>query len=184
MSHYRDDWTSDRLPKWLPHVQHLIGKPINALEIGAYEGRSTVWMIENILTHPSSQIICLDPFCENAKFNQYADYLPRFVENTHPYRSKIRIIQSFSQDVLPETLLGFVPGKFNLIYVDGSHEPADVISDAILALAVANPGAVIAFDDYGWQDVRTAVDLWLELGRAGDKVQVVLQDYQLLVRVT
>ncbi len=181
MSNYKDDWTSDRLPKWLPHVQHLIGKPIHVLEIGCYEGRSTVWMIENIVKHPGGRVVCLDPFCENAYFNHYADYLPRFVQNTKPYRSMIQMVQSFSQDISASTLLDFVPAKFDLVYVDGSHETADVLSDAALALAVANPGAVIAFDDYEWPGVRAAVDRWLQ--EVGDKVQVVFRNYQLLVRV-
>lgn len=32
------------------------------LEIGSYEGRSAVWFLENILTHPTARIVCVDLF--------------------------------------------------------------------------------------------------------------------------
>ena len=35
---------------------------LNILEIGSWEGRSTCWLLNNILTHPSSQITCIDTF--------------------------------------------------------------------------------------------------------------------------
>ncbi|CAG0947330.1 hypothetical protein ANRL1_03961 [Anaerolineae bacterium] len=180
---FKEDWTSDRLPLWLPHVKHLIGREnVNALEIGAFEGRSTVWMLEHILTHPSCVIVCVDPFRVNPKFGaQWTDYLPRFVENTTPYRDRIRILQAFSQDVTDETLLELSLNRFDLIYVDGSHETADVLRDAYLALHVSAPGAVIVFDDYAWDSERLAVDQWLK--QVGNRVSVLMRGYQLIAKV-
>jgi hypothetical protein len=40
----------------------MAGRPVNFLELGSYEGRSTVWMLESLLTHPQSHITCVDPF--------------------------------------------------------------------------------------------------------------------------
>ena len=41
---YTADWTTDRISTtWLPFVQQFVGREnMYALEIGAYEGRSTV----------------------------------------------------------------------------------------------------------------------------------------------
>ncbi len=179
---YRDDWTTDRLPLWLPYIKHLIGRAnVNILEIGAYEGRSTVWMLEKILTHPTSLIVCLDPFCPNPTFMISGDYLPRFAENTEPYRGKVRIVQSLSQDLLPGTLLDFVCNRYDLIYVDGSHEMDDAFRDARLAMLVSKPGTIIVFDDYEWKDVRFAVDQWLN--EMGERIEVLMCGYQVMVRV-
>jgi hypothetical protein len=38
-----------------------------------------------------------------------------------------------------------------LIYVDGSHEAADVLADAVLAWPLLAPGGLLGFDDYKWQ---------------------------------
>lgn len=40
---------------------------------------------------------------------------------------------------------------FDLIYIDGSHEAADVLADAVLAWPLLKPGGLLGFDDYGWR---------------------------------
>ncbi len=183
MTDFQHDWTSDRLPLWKPHVEHLVGRAhVHALEIGAFEGRSTAWMLEHVLTHPTSAIVCLDPFRPNPTFGFDGDYLPRFVENTAPYRARVRLLQAFSREVSARALLELAPG-YDLVYVDGSHEPVDVVRDAALALAVARPGAVIAFDDYAWAEVGAAVDRWLQDPGVQPRLAVLQRGYQLLARV-
>jgi hypothetical protein len=39
-----------------------------------------------------------------------------------------------------------------LICIDGGHSTVDVLEDAILSFRLARPGAIIAFDDYLWDD--------------------------------
>jgi hypothetical protein len=38
------------------------------------------------------------------------------------------------------------------VYVDGSHSAVNVLEDAVLSFMLAKPGAIIAFDDYLWDD--------------------------------
>jgi hypothetical protein len=40
--------------------------------------------------------------------------------------------------------------RFDFIYVDGSHEAADVLFDACCAYHLCMPGGRICFDDYSW----------------------------------
>jgi hypothetical protein len=42
----------------------------------------------------------------------------------------------------------------NFISVDGSHQAADVLADAVLAFRLLRGGGVMAFDDYLWAPVR------------------------------
>jgi hypothetical protein len=42
-------------------------------------------------------------------------------------------------------------GSFDFIYVDGSHEAPEVLSDAVLAYRLLRVGGLIGFDDYGWR---------------------------------
>ena len=50
------DWFSQHLPVWENALADYGKKPgIQYLEVGVFEGRSAIWMIDNILTHSSSQ---------------------------------------------------------------------------------------------------------------------------------
>jgi hypothetical protein len=60
---FSEDWFTWNLPIWEEILGHLRGKPnIHYLEIGVFEGRSLIWMLENILTHPTSKATCIDVF--------------------------------------------------------------------------------------------------------------------------
>ena len=51
-----EDWFSHNIPQFEPFLGHLKGKPCRLLEIGTYEGRSALWLAENIATHPLSSV--------------------------------------------------------------------------------------------------------------------------------
>jgi predicted O-methyltransferase YrrM len=38
-------------------------------------------------------------------------------------------------------------GAYDLIYIDGSHFPADVLEDAVLSWRLLKPGGMLIFDD-------------------------------------
>ena len=183
---YTYDWTSDRIPLWLPHVEHLVGREkINALEIGCFEGRTTVWMLENILTHPTSRIVCVDPFVPNSGLNIGGNeltyqYLDRFVENTLPYRKQVRIIQAYSQEISSDILWRFTNG-YDLIYIDASHMPDPTVHEAELAWLVANQGAIIIFDDYGGS-LKDAVAEWKKPFVDAGRAEVLHEAYQLIIK--
>ena len=40
--------------------------------------------------------------------------------------------------------------RADFVYVDGSHQAADVLSDAVLAWKLLKPGGLLVFDDYLW----------------------------------
>src|SRR5262245_32266698 len=55
-----------RIPSWTKHLSEFKGKPgISYLEIGTFEGRSVLWMVENIFTHPTSKLTIIDAFQEH-----------------------------------------------------------------------------------------------------------------------
>jgi predicted O-methyltransferase YrrM len=140
----------------------LRGMPeLRTLEIGSFEGRSALWLLENILTHPSSQLICVDPFLPHIEVR--FDHNLRLCAN--PQRLQKR--QGYSQDVLPT-----LPSHhFDLIYVDGNHQAVHVLFDAMQAWRLLKKGGILIFDDYQWHDKtdprasqrpQLAIDLFLE----------------------
>lgn len=137
----------------------IIGAPgLRFLEVGCYEGRTTLWLIENILTDPSSAITVVDIFFRG-------DYSERFERNLadHIASGKVIVETGRSQDVL-RTL----DDGFDFIYVDANHDTHDVLIDAVLAFLLLKPEGTMVFDDYIWPGredarlVKPAVDAFVD----------------------
>jgi predicted O-methyltransferase YrrM len=58
------------------------------------------------------------------------------------------IMKGSSIEQLSKLILTGLSEYFEFIYIDGSHQAPDVISDAILSFHLLKSGGVIAFDDY------------------------------------
>lgn len=150
---YTQDWFSYNIPLWETLLHPLAGRRLCALEIGVFEGRSTVWLMEHVLTHPESTLSWIDPFTGPAPIFHARGRLDvshlksRFENNTEPFRGKLLGYVGHSHDVL-KTLTG---PRYDLIYIDGSHAAADVLSDAILSWPLLNENGLLGFDDYGWK---------------------------------
>lgn len=146
------DWHSHNIPVWEQILDKYKGQPgVRALEIGSYEGRSTVWLLENILTHPTAQIDCIDTFEGSVEHERMGlnlhNLLNRFVLNIEPHKEKVFWFKGRSQDVLRNS-----PHyqNYDFIYIDGSHKSADVLEDAVLSFRLLKVGGLMIFDDYAW----------------------------------
>jgi predicted O-methyltransferase YrrM len=135
---FSSDWVSQHADLWLSTLGHLRGQPVHALEIGSYEGRSACWWLDNLLTHPASQLTCIDPWANR-------EHEAAFDANTREYGRRVVKIKGHSWKVLPtlrERSLDFT-------YIDGNHEAAHVLADALAVIRLVKPGGLILFDDYG-----------------------------------
>lgn len=72
---------------------------------------------------------------------------------------------------------------------DRSHEPADVLTDAVLAWRMLLPGGMLILDDYMWHDVvaadqikcpKPAIDAFLSV--FGAQLNVLELNYQCIVQ--
>lgn len=146
---YSSDWFSHNIPNWT-HLFHTIGwnpeAPGNVgIEIGSYEGRSAVWLLENQFRHPQSKLYCVDVFADADEPDSYwKKFKHNVVDPTHGTRVEVQ--KSFSFDFLAR----FVAEgkKCDFIYIDGSHRAADVLEDLILGFRALKPGGLLICDDY------------------------------------
>lgn len=132
----------------------------NALEIGSYEGRSTTYLIDKVAPKNPLSITCVDTWGGGAEHIEagvdMSAVRTRFVKNTEAARAKYpgQVSQTdkvmTSLDALSELIRDGKEGTFDLIYVDGSHNPKDVIVDAVLSFRLLKKGGLIIFDDYIW----------------------------------
>ena len=172
------DWFSSRIQNWKRILAEFQGKPdVHYLEIGVFEGRSFIWMLENILTHPSARATGIDIFPD--------DLEARFHSNLEltGAADKVSVLKGRSQIVLR----GLPLDSFDLIYVDGSHIAKDTLTDAVLSWQLLKPGGILIFDDYLWRPNESsdttphiAIDAFMTAFR--DEFEVVLYGYQVALR--
>jgi predicted O-methyltransferase YrrM len=172
------DWVSMQVEHWRRDFAKFAGCPdVRMLEIGSFEGRSAVWFLENVLTHPTSRLICVDPFCDPRAE-------ARFDHNMKLCKAGARLDKrrELSEKVLP----GLEPASFDLVYVDGSHRAAAVLLDAMLGWELLKPGGVLTFDDYEWEpgyppEDRPELAIDLFLGSHAGRYDILHRGYQITV---
>lgn len=175
------DWVSPHTKEWEKDLQHLKGKPgVRALEVGCFEGQSACWFLDNILTDPTSRLVCVDPFAVPMSSVLLRYFEARFDENIAASGSGDRVTKlvGHSQVVL-RTLQ---PAQFDFVYVDGSHKVGDVLQDAVLAWTVLRPGGIVMFDDYALVDDLSEGLMARAPGRALDAFMTILGGSATLVR--
>lgn len=135
---FTQDWFSHNIKVFEIYLEHYKNKKCNFLEIGTFEGRSAIWMLENILTNPDSKLTCVDP--------GYPEYIDRLKSNLS-YFNNVKLIQKPNikafNDYWKET--------FDFIYVDGSHSAVNCLWDMRYSWDVLKHDGIMAIDDYEWK---------------------------------
>lgn len=171
MATFSTDWFSTAAPLLEKTLEVYKGaKDTTFLEIGTFEGRSTQWFLDTILTDPSSKIICIDTF-QGSPEHVGMDVITHglkdtFLSNMQEYKGRFRVLQGESQDILRTREFD---NKISVAYVDGSHRASDVLTDLCLVYPTVKPGGLIICDDYMWnynsfksEDIpKTAIDSFL-----------------------
>lgn len=171
---FTSDWFCGNEKHFAKYLGHLAGTPCKILEIGCYEGRATVWMLENIATHPSATIDCID-----------SREQPSFWRNVLAAKSpeKVSLDTGLSRDLLRT----YATNAFDFVYVDGSHGTVDVLEDAVLSFRLLKLRGIMGFDDFEWKDraspdgtPKPAIKAFLNIYKP--KIAVLLKDYQVWIR--
>ena len=189
---FSQNWFGSNIPFWenlWANSQVMAG--LKVLEIGSWEGRSTCWIMDHLMTDDAARITCIDTFLGSVEHPGLYDAVitetveERFDRNMnrtgHP--EKVRKLVGKSQSVLKS----LIPNSFHLVYIDGSHIASDVLEDAILAWRLVQIGGVIVFDDYGFSfpagiddlPPRIAIDALIK--SFDRKVKVIHQGYQMFL---
>ena len=159
---FSNDWFNDALKSvWRELLAQLA--PSTVLEIGSFEGASTCFLIQQIATSRPLELHCIDTW-QGGREHQPGSPAAvdmkqvegRFQANVNTavrssrYPVRVEVHRARSAEALPKLLCDQGAGRFDLVYVDGSHQAADVLWDAVLALKLLRVGGVIVFDDYLW----------------------------------
>ena len=200
MSDYQftHDWFAQAEQVWPQLIPHLPGEGVrDFLEIGSFEGRSSVWIVENML-RDGDTLTCVDTWQggeehsaeDMAAVEARFDHNMAVLEKAYPQRGVFKH-KGTSTFMLGGDLYHDPDPKcrpsYDFIYIDGSHIAKDVLTDACMAWPLLNPKGMMVFDDYMWGNPRdvlhrpkAAIDAFCNI--FAEEVDIIHIGYQAVVR--
>jgi predicted O-methyltransferase YrrM len=170
-------------------LEEFKGKPVNFLQIGAFTGDASIWMLDNILTNPESSLTDVDTWLGSAEVAHdsmnFSDVEVVYDSRVSKYPNIFKY-KSTSDDYK-------VPGVyFDFIYIDGDHEAYPVFCDATHFWPNLAVGGLMAFDDYLWGEYekepyetpKRGIDNFLGIPQYKSKLEVVCSGSQVWIRKT
>lgn len=144
------DYFSGHIANWQRWFAETIATaPIRILEVGSWQGGSTLWLLDHVIGSRGGEITCCDTW-EGSSEHTFLEPLGLSLEELFDANvdrtglsANVRKLKGYSQDVLPT----LPAGSFDLIYIDGAHEAQAVSQDAIQAHRLLAPGGFLLFDD-------------------------------------
>lgn len=182
------------------HLTPLAGREgLRFLQIGAFTGDASVWLLENVLTGKGSFLVDVDTW-EGSDEPEHAAFEWASVEAVYDQRTSDWQPAEHNSGAVAAWLVKFkgtseqffrtlTPDEYDFIYIDGDHTAPGVLSDAVSAFRALKPGGLLAFDDYLWKpsdgsgDTHApgiAIDAFLDCYR--DRLQILAMGLQVWVR--
>lgn len=196
---FKNDWFSHNEKHLKVFLKDYIGKKSNFLEIGCNEGRSTIWFLQNILTHEDSRITVMDTFNHsysykksNAKVTELEKvFKDNIKELGEDIAKKVFVYKGNSQYILRN--IPPIP-RFDVIYVDGDHKASSVLEDMVCSFTLLKPNGLMILDDYMWgyngekwygsakdyNKPRIAIDSFIKVYEP--HIEVIYKEYQLIIK--
>lgn len=152
------------------------------LQLGAYTGDASIWLMENILTDTTSTLTDVDTWeGSDEEAHHEIDFTKVFEfyrDRTSKYNPQLRWFKGRTIDFLRND-----EDKYDFIYIDADHTAVGVLLDAELSWDLLKPGGLMAFDDYQWNagkgeafNPKPGIDTFLL--RHGKELQVIHTGWQ------
>lgn len=173
---FSNDWFSSHLDVWNEHIRSFLinlNEP-KVLEIGAFEGRSSLYFLKNF---PNLKLSVIDPW--DLTDGATDDTFTRYKKNIRPFSNRVKIFRNISSEILGK----LNNSSFDCIYIDGDHKSIAVIHDAVLSYNLVKSGGLIIFDDYLGGDgsdkyPKPAIDFFHKLYADSGRVSLIHDGYQ------
>jgi len=156
---------------------------IHVLEIGSYEGLSSVFFADNFLEREGSSLTCVDPFLRIPN-NDHADYLQNNQERSFDINitrcdnsNKIKVFKITSDEFFANN-----DKKFNLIYIDGCHEPEFISRDLENGFECLEENGIMWMNDYGKTIIAVKRAMNKFLIKHKGEYETIHQGYQLAIQ--
>lgn len=141
---------------WKQNVPVLAAEEnLKIIEIGSYEGGSSLWFANHALIGPMARLDCIDTW-DGSVENDVTDGVlwKRFSTNLAPFLNRnVFAHRGESRRVLPRMMASMGDELYDVAYVDGSHFAKDCLLDLVMVYEMVRVGGYIIIDDYEWNPV-------------------------------
>lgn len=149
MGEYPNWFASDAIYYFRTHLSNYAGKQdLNFLQIGAFTGDASAWLLSKILTAKGCRLVDVDTWqgSDEGLGNDY-DWSDIFAT----YEAKTAFSSAVETFTMPSgDYLETCTESFDFIYIDGDHTSQGVAADACGAWKLLKANGILAFDDYQW----------------------------------
>lgn len=148
---FKFNWFDGQIPLFNHFLLPFKNKEnLRFLEIGSFEGKSTCWCLDNILTGKNNKITCIDSWEGGSEHSdlKMLDIEKSFLLNINERKNDVEILKGLSK----KCLLSIQDREdyYDFIYVDGGHTAKDVIEDLVLSFPLLKANGIMAMDDFMW----------------------------------
>ena len=131
-----------------------------------YYGHNFISVLNTYCNDENSELHAIDPW-NDLHYNHYSHLINKgdiiyetFLNNINISggKEKTHVHRGFSYDkikTLPDNY-------FDIIYIDGCHEPESVMEDAVMSFRKLKHNGYIIFDDYNWSpETKNSIDSFI-----------------------
>jgi predicted O-methyltransferase YrrM len=191
MYHFTQNWFNNS------EIKKKLSKFLNPnninkiLEIGSFEGQSSIFFADNYLNNKDSSLTCVDPFYESGTKDGITTL---FVTN----KTKDKFINNINQSINKDKInfinttsdYFFKQNKetYTFIYLDGCHNPDYLERDLENSINIIEKNGIIWIDDYLYHErdehrCRPMEVIHKFLVKYKNRVKIIHKGYQLAFRV-
>ena len=153
------------------------------LEIGCFEGLSSVFFADNFLVNPKSILTCVDPFL--SVDNDHSAFLQKDEEKNFDFNLSVCKNQTkiIIHKITSDMFFKYNNRMYNFIYIDGCHEVEYIQRDMENSFNALDKDGIMWMDDYRGGDglkLKAVMDNWLE--EYNGKYTLIHSGYQLAIK--
>jgi len=147
MTEFPDWFSAYAKPNFERFLTPLAGKDnLNFLQLGAYTGDASLWLLDNILTGKNSLLFDVDTWQGS---DEKVHHSLNFSDVERAYDKKVNK-RSFKQKITSVEYLLTNTRTYDFIYVDADHTASSALIDGELSWYRLKSNGILAFDDYEW----------------------------------
>ena len=179
MMKFTQDWFSERIPGIQNCIDQLTEKS-KFLEIGCFEGLSTCWLLDQM---DGGVMFSIDNFAGDGDYELNGDELYEIAKSNINETVKSNQVHNLMRTTSYKGMADLIHQgwEFDFIYVDGSHNPKDVLVDICMAWGMLKVGGVMMLDDAIKEDLRMAINSFYRI--FNDKCDVIHNEYSVEVEI-
>jgi predicted O-methyltransferase YrrM len=159
MTEYPNWFATSAIDNFATYLTQDAGLPnLKYLQLGAFTGDASVWLLDNILTGQGSRLTDVDTWEGSDEIDHesmdFEDVYNSYLYKTSEYENdgKCYHYRTSTMKFLLSELSEkeYFHNKYDFIYIDADHTTAGVLLDAELSWLLLKSGGIMAFDDLTW----------------------------------